>query len=307
MRSLLRSDPSRGPRSRPWLVGLLLGAALTAVTACAAEDDTLPAAQPPAEPGFGHVHGLGVNPADEKLYAATHFGLWVADDGRLERVGDAHHDLMGFTVLGEDRFAASGHPLLDEDALPPHLGYIVSDDGGHTWQSVALLGEADFHALAHTDDGLYGYDASGGRLLHSPDGEDWDARATDVRLPAVVPDPDEHTHLLAAQAADATETDTELVRSRDGGQSWEAVDAPAAPARLSWAVPDRLFLVDEHARLHHSPDGGDSWTLQGRLPAVPGALVDHDGRLYADAGDAIIVSDDDGDTWAPYATAEGES
>ena len=298
----------RRPRRSGHLVSaVLLALALAVLSGCAAEGEALPAAQPPTDPGFGHVHGLGVNPADGRLYAATHFGLWAADDGRLERVGDAHHDLMGFTVLGEDRFAASGHPLLDEDDLPPHLGYMVSDDSGHTWRSVSLLGEADFHALERVADGLYGYDATGGRLLHSPDGEDWEARADDVRLPAIAVDPDDDTHLLAAKADDRTESDAQLVRSDDGGRSWEPVDAPEAPVRLSWTAPDRLFLVDEHARLHRSRDGGGSWVLQGDLPAVPGALADHDGRLYADAGDAILVSTDDGNSWAPYATSERES
>ena len=301
----LRCVRSGRDRWRVWTRSAFVGAALVAVTACGADDDMLPAARPAAEPGFGHVHGLGVNPADGRLHAATHFGLWVADDGRLERVGDAHHDLMGFTVLGDDAFAASGHPLLDEDDLPPHLGYIVSDDAGHTWRSVALMGEADFHALEHTGDGLYGYDATGSRLLHSPDGQDWGVRATDVRLPALAVDPDDATHLLAARAADVTETDTELVRSRDGGDTWEPVDAPP-PVRLAWSTPDRLFLVDEQAQLHRSRDGGHSWSIRGELPTMPGAMLDHDGRLYTDAADRIITSDDDGATWTEHATLDAD-
>ena len=57
------------------------------------------------------VHGLGLNPADGDLYTATHFGLFrVAADGVAERVGESLQDTMGFTVVGPDRFVASGHP-----------------------------------------------------------------------------------------------------------------------------------------------------------------------------------------------------
>lgn len=253
------TDPGHLPTCRigRWRLLVLATAALVALAGCTGQDEVLPAAQPPVEPGLGHVHDLSVNPADGRLYAATHFGLWVADDGRLSRVGDAHHDLhdlMGFAVLGADRFAASGHPLLDEDDLPPHLGYIVSDDGGHTWRSVSLLGEADFHTLELSGEGLYGYDATGGRLLHTTDGEDWEIRADDVRLPALAVDPDDASHLLAARTADA----------------------------------------------------GGSWTAQARLPALPGALTDHDGRLYADADEGIIVFSDDGASWAPYAIPDAQ-
>jgi len=301
MATALRTEHQPSGRTTRSLA-LIVGALTLAVTAGCADEQGLPATEPDVEPGIGHVHGLGVNPADDALYAATHFGLWVADDGRLERVGDAHHDLMGFTVLGEDRFVASGHPLPEED-VPIHLGLIVSDDGGHTWRSASLMGEADFHALERTDRGLYGYDATGAQLLHSRDGTDWEPRATDVRFPALAVDPDDHTHLLAARADSAAESDTELVRSRDGGRTWEPVDAPA-PVQLSWSAPDRLFLVDDHGRVHHSRDGGDEWSQQGSLPTPPGALLDHDELLYADAEDRILVSDDGGSSWAVHATVD---
>lgn len=294
--------PGRTRRPAAPRIALVTGALLLGLVAGCADQEGLPATEPEGEPGLGHVHGLGVNPADEALYVATHFGLWVAEDGGLQRVGDAHHDLMGFTVLGEDRFAASGHPLPEED-LPIHLGLIVSDDGGHTWRSESLMGEADFHALERTDDRLYGYDATNAQLLHSPDGADWEQRTSDLHLPALAIDPDDDAHLVAARAAGAAEADTELVRSRDGGRTWERVEAPA-PAQLSWRAAERLFLVDEQGGVHRSRDGGEDWSQRGRLPTAPGALLDHDGRLYADHESAVVVSDDDGASWEVHATPD---
>lgn len=113
--------------------GLLLGAVAAAVAIGVSagwlsprRDSTTPAVAD--DPGVVHVHGLGVNPADGALYAATHTGLFrLDDDGRVERIADRHQDTMGFTIAGPDRFLASGHPdMRDEnlrvDGKPPLLG-----------------------------------------------------------------------------------------------------------------------------------------------------------------------------------------
>jgi hypothetical protein len=34
-----------------------------------------------ADPGPVHVHGLGINPADDALFIATHTGLYRVDEG----------------------------------------------------------------------------------------------------------------------------------------------------------------------------------------------------------------------------------
>ena len=48
------------------------------------------------DPGLVHVHGLGINPTDGALYAATHTGLFIVRDGHASRVADRHQDTMGF-------------------------------------------------------------------------------------------------------------------------------------------------------------------------------------------------------------------
>jgi hypothetical protein len=57
----------------------------------------------------GHVHGLGVDPADDSLYIATHAGLFRAPPGESEvsRVGSSNQDTMGFTVTGPGSFLGS--------------------------------------------------------------------------------------------------------------------------------------------------------------------------------------------------------
>ena len=56
--------------------------ALLAAGAGCAGDDT--ASRAAADPPPEHVHGLGVNPADEALYMATHTGLFRMERGSTE-------------------------------------------------------------------------------------------------------------------------------------------------------------------------------------------------------------------------------
>jgi hypothetical protein len=127
-----------------------------------------------------HVHGLGVNPADNALFIATHTGLYRVDEGerKAERVADRFQDTMGFTIVGPNRFLGSGHPDVQEAQqrnLPPRLGLIESTDEGRSWESISLVGEADFHVLRFAGERVYGYDASNDRLLVSGDrGRSWE-------------------------------------------------------------------------------------------------------------------------------------
>ena len=87
---------------------------------------------PVTDPGPVHVHGLGINPADDALFIATHTGLFrVAGDSRnAARVADRYQDTMGFSVVGPNRFLGSGHPDAREQGQPPLLGLIQSTRRG---------------------------------------------------------------------------------------------------------------------------------------------------------------------------------
>ena len=115
-----------------------------------------------------HVHGVAVNPGDDRVYLATHHGLFRYDDTGPSRVGPVI-DLMGFTIAGPDRFYASGHPGEGTD-LPNPVGLLESRDAGLTWSQLSRQGQSDFHALAATSSGVVGSD---GTLRASPDGRQW--------------------------------------------------------------------------------------------------------------------------------------
>lgn len=274
-------------------------AALTAVLAiagCSGGDgntDGQPAIDPADDPGVAHVHGLGVDPADGVLYAATHFGLFaLPEEGKATRIADRFQDTMGFTVVGPNTFLGSGHPDFQKDPeLPPRLGLIRSNDAAKTWESVSLSGEVDFHALHSADGSVYGWDAGSSRLMRSADGgKTWDTRSNLGLRDFVVSAADAEV-LLAT-------TEKGLVRSSDGGRTFTGVPNAPVLAVLAWQQSDEVFGVDPSGIVYASADGGRSWEERGTVGGEPEALAVNDEDLYAAAtGRGVLASSDGGRTW----------
>lgn len=244
-------------------------AAVLALTACSADSGTDGVGTRTAEDtGMVHVHGLGVDPADGVLYAATHYGLFrLRQQGPPLRVADRFQDTMGFTITGPNTFLGSGHPDNQKDpALPPRLGLVRSTDAAQSWQTVSLSGEVDFHALRAAHGAIYGWDSGRSRLMVSTDqGRTWDIRSTlDLRDFAVSP--------TDADVVLAT-TESGLVRSADGGRSWRAVKTAPGLAMLGWGTAGSLFGVSPNGTVQRSEDGGTTWGERGTVEGQPEALT----------------------------------
>lgn len=285
------TDPHLGAalmyRPHVALMAILVGAALL-TSACA--KDT-PATAPPADDdtSVGHIHGLGVDPADDSLYVATHFGLFHVDEsGRPSRVADRYQDTMAFTVVGPGHFLGSGHPDLRED-LPAHLGLIESTDAGETWTPLALQGEADFHILEPAGDALYAYDATSGRLLRTEDRKSFDemfrgplisVAAFDEGDPLIATDG--HGQLLSI---DAVSGETREL----GGSTMMYLDT-TPDGTLAGIDPDGVVRV--------STDTGRTWREVGSIDGQPAAFTISTQGWYAATETAAYRSTDDGDTWS---------
>lgn len=162
-------------------------------------------------------HGVAVDPNDpSRVYLATHHGLFVvAPDGKAERLSDTRDDLMGFTPHPGDPaiFYASGHP-----ASGGNLGFIVSTDGGQSWEKIAdgVGGPVDFHQMdvSKADPNVV-FGISGGLQVSRDGGRSWKM---------VGPAP-KGTIDLAASARDANTvfaaTQRGIFKSTDGGRSWK--------------------------------------------------------------------------------------
>lgn len=293
MTALLRPHRTypESPRRRPLVGAALALASVLVVTGCGAASDGAANPDSPAAgtaTAMGHVHGLGVDPADDTLYIASHLGVFqVPEGGTPTRVADRYQDTMGFAVLGPGQFLGSGHPDLRED-LPTSLGLIESSDAARTWQSVSLQGEADLHSIEAVDGRIYAFDSSSGELVVSDDTSTWD---TISRQPI---------YDLAVNPADpgtvyATTDRGVLVASTDGAEPVPVSGAPVLTG-IDWQPDGPLVGVAVDGTVMLSDDTR-TWRESGRLDGPAGALDAGAGRWHAATGSGVYESRDDGETW----------
>ena len=255
-----------------------------------------PVAESPVseDPGAIHVHGLGINPGDGALFIATHTGMFRAAPGETTalRVSDSYQDTMGFTVIGPDHFLGSGHPD-GRDDLPPFLGLIESRDGGETWQSVSLLGNADFHVLEARGEQIYGFGSDWETretqfLVSSDAGETWEKRPVPKPLISLAVHPKDGNRLVASG-------ERAIYSSRDRGESWQKRADTAG--LVVWRSERELISIDGDGLVHASMDGTD-WRRIGEVGGQPAAFEAKRGGLYVALHDGTIkLSGDGGASW----------
>jgi hypothetical protein len=290
------------PTGRRHLVTGAIALLALLATACAGGQGKTPQVDA-QDPGIGHVHGLGVDPADDTVYIAGHFGLFqVRSADSAVRVADRIQDHMGFTVVGPKTFLASGHPSADDmpAGVPPHLGLIRTTDAGVTWTPVSEAGVADFHALQLAGTSLYAYDSQTGRVRRSLDnGRTWREGAQ-----AEVAD-------LAGNAARpnrvyATTSDGPKL-SNDGGKTFTALaDAPLLTF-LDEPRKDLLVGIAIDGTVRISDDGA-KWKTLGEVPGQVTAftVVDEERLLAATEEGTVYESKDGGQTFSViYEPASG--
>lgn len=266
---------------------LCVAVAASALVSCGGSDDE--ASVPGGGEGVVHVHGLGIDPADGVLYAATHHGVFrIPEKGEAVRIADRYQDTMGFTVVGPHRFLASGHPSLGDKHLqvegkPPLLGLIESRDAAKTWRPLSLLGEADFHGLVAAHGLVFGQDSTGGRFMVTQDKRTWETRSRVQLIAFAVRPADADTIVGTTQAA--------LLHSADGGRTWSPVSAGPRLLWLSWD-DSVLWGVAPDGAVWRSADGLQ-WTEAGRAPgADPEALHAKDGELFVATSTGLHQSSD---------------
>jgi len=268
----------------------------------------------PSPRAVHHIHGLALDRRDpEVLYIATHTGLVrIRPGAAVEWIGSGF-DLMGFTAhpTAANLVYASGHPDLAtyQKQKVGNLGLLLSRDGGKTWQSVTLRGEADFHALAYSPGGggaLYGWSVAVQPGLYRISAVRWTVEPVPARglsdVLALAASPDPAGPLLAGTKAG-------LMMSRDRGLTWARV--PSVPAdrpvtAVSYHPADGALVYAYVARadagLVRSQDAGSTWAPTGfvtdvQVPVValtvgPGGHV-----AVATSRSDVLRSRDGGRTW----------
>lgn len=276
---------------------LALTLTLSACSGAKGGDADFPAT---SQSAISHIHGLGIDLADDRLYIATHEGVFTpGKGGGALRVGDSNDDFMGFTVAGAKRFLASGHPAPGATG-PGNRGLIESTDSGKTWKNRSLAGEADFHALDYAGGTIYGYDSTNGLLRVSKDGTAWEDRAR-LRALDIAVNPADPDTVLATTAQG-------IAKSIDAGKTFAAGQGPVL-AFVSWAKPNALYGIDPVGSLNRSTDSGITWkktaTVAGGQPQAL-TVVDAQRILAATQG-GVFESQNGGQTFTKQLAESGSS
>lgn len=271
---------------RCFLAPFMTVASALALVSCSSGPSTSPD-KTAATPFVGHVHGLGVDPADRVLYVATHGGVFRLTGGRLELVADRAQDTMGFTVVGPNHFVASGHPAPTDLGRPIHLGLIESRDAAITWTELSLSGKADFHSLDQGVDGLYGYDSRSGTVMKSSDKKTWvPLMSGEVR--------DLATHPTLPNLVLVTTAKGVI---RIAGRDQTALPSPTGLWFLEWPTPDLLVGVRSDGTVQQSFDAGSNWAQTGQIPGRVESFHAAGETWFAATDLGIYTSSDRGHDW----------
>ena len=253
--------------SRPPVIWLSVWSLLLVAAACGSTDTEVVAG-----PGdLGHIHDLAFDD-DGSLLVASHLGLYrIEDVDRAVLVGSARHDLMAMTRLEAGDLVASGHPDLrgDEyrvDGLPPHFGLIESDDLGKSWAVMGGLGEADFHALAPTDEGIYAAESTTASIWLLAPGGDWEQRGA-IEASDLAADPADPQRQIA------TGYEGGLWTSTDGAMNWQQEPDSPLLIEVEWLESGQLFGIEETGIIWASPLLDSEWTPIASGPDEPETLL----------------------------------
>lgn len=197
-------------------------------------------------------------------------------------------ELTELTEPVQESFTPSSGAFLARTAS----GLLRSDDAGASWRALALPPAGPRSALVAVDptnhDVVYATGAEG--LYRSVDGGlSWMARLSYVQVDPTVA-PDRFVWHLAVSPAEPnllyvgvtwvfpTDRGLLLLRSRDGGATWQTVERTRPPSLCGWG----LFLL--------APHPSDAQRVMASIACVAGR----------DFGAPIVQSNDQGEHWSQY-------
>lgn len=254
-----------------------------------------------------HVHGLAVDRGANRVYLATHDGLFaLQNDTELQQVGSSRDDFMGFSPHPTDPnvLLSSGHPKRGGN-----IGFQRSDNKGETWKKISNgnpSGPADFHAMmVHpaNPDHIYGWFKL--RVHRSLDGgKIWEVLPNQPpEVLSFAGDPRNENVLYLGTIGD-------LLMSADRGETWTSIgekvksdvvfdiEVDATTGSLYLATRDQGIL-----RVSRGLEGGMFTKAMGKLPEgdVPQYLAldpkNPDTMFVFSKAHTLYKSTDGGRTW----------
>ncbi|MCV0410114.1 hypothetical protein [Nitrosopumilus sp.] len=255
----------------PFIIGILvsisavigiffIGSSLIAEQSTNMEHSMIPSAKLDSKiVDWLHVHGLGLDPADNSiLYIATHGDFYQSISGAPPiKVDKVRADYMAFNaplVSGYPLYA-SGHP-----STGGNTGLIKSNDRGVTWQHVSNVIEppVDFHAMAvskQNPETIVGFDSGARGLFKTINaGKTWETLEYPEYISALTISPLDSELIFAG-------TGNGIFKSNNGGKTWIHLDMYRGLSVFALAFDDtgKLFASIKTVGIVQSDDLGDTW------------------------------------------------
>ncbi len=237
----------------------------------------------------------GTVEAEGKLFVATQTGVYVSE------LADGLSSTFSKRVSGLNHVPISALYSVDGSlfVVAPNEGILKSDDGGASFIQFAdtLRGEmisgvtkTDTHFLVSTGSGLF----------RTTDGSDWELIDSAPLVSAV------HANGMIVFGG----VGSQIQRSTDGGETWEAVTAafeigaisPSSYVFHENAIIGTFGTLNVIADLVRSTDGGETWEKITGVGGFASKVIFEGDIAYASitalfTGGGVAVSDDFGATW----------
>lgn len=212
-----------------------------------------------------HIHGLGYDSETQRLFVATHYGIFIWKDGRLFQLGQSRDDHMGFSLHHSNSkiMYTSGHP-----EKGGNMGVVKSEDGGMTFKQIfrGLEGKTvDFHTMTISPVNpkiLYGWfleslyvSKDGGKSWQFASAQGIPQQGFCFGAPCLNADSQKEGTVYAG-------TPRGLLVSYDFGENWTPVNPKLGAVAGMGVHPSndlRLFAFTQNLGMASSQDGGKNW------------------------------------------------
>jgi len=200
---------------------------------------------------------------------------------------------------------ATGH-LRNIEFIDARHGFAVGDeglllatsDGGRKWEARKTGAKENLAAIQFVGQSgwVVGFD---GVILHSADGgATWDQQQTGTKESL------EGLFFLDNQRGWVVGWAGTILRTADGGKTWQMIRSDAAQWSLSsvwFQDPNNGWAVGFGGQILRTHDGGATWaTLKSPVQSwLSSVAFDRGKRGWIAADDAVLLSEDGGETWRP--------
>ena len=189
-----------------------------------------------------HIHGLHYSADGRQLLIPMHHGLAIYGSNQWSKAPGPEHDYMGFSIT-HNAFYSSGHPA-PGSLLKNPLGLLKSPDRGQSWESLGLMGEADFHLLAtsYRTNRVYVINSEANSRMPHPglystttDGQQWHA----AKLTGVVGSPESLAVHPTQDQVVAVGTRSGVFLSQNAGETFQRLKDTSQVFAVCFAVDEQ--------------------------------------------------------------------